>query len=690
MNSAIKFLFLVTMAISGFLLFQLQPMIARFILPWFGGSATTWTACMLFFQAGLLLGYTYAHLAIRPFPPKAQVAIHLMLISGAIATLPITPSDIWKPNAIENPTGYIFLLLSGCTALPYAVLSATSPLLQNWLTILGAKTPSRFFAMSNFGSLLGLLSYPFFVDPLLPTTTQTLVWSWGFALFAVLMAGCGLAILLGVPLETLAIGIKRPHVEDRPKFAKINNWFALSALGSMLLLATTNEITSHVPVNPFLWVIPLSIYLLSFVIVFARPAAYRPNVYVPAFAIAVIVAFALPLVLNDSHSLLRIAAELLPFGLGCMICHGELSNRQPQSQDLTLYYLVMALGGAAGGVSVSLIAPQLFADYWEYPATIIAVGLIGVVSITFPPFSKTAYTHRMLRPLTALVLIFSFGMIAYSVIMESEDVIAQSRNFYGVIKVHEEEPDSPTDHLLIMTQSGENQGEQYTDEKLRDKPACDFAADSGLGLALDYLTLRNPSVGRKLGVVGLGVGITAALSNANDTVRYYELNPAVTDFANKYFFYLKDSAAKIDVVHGDGRLTLERELVSGSQQYDLLHVDAFRGNAPPVHLMTKEAFEIYLGHLRNDGFLVVTSHPGYLNSSSLFRGLAKELGLKVRWFSSPNDCESDVGFAVFTRDGKFFLQENVGKRISQWPDNSSRTVLWTDQSSSLMSLMVWR
>src|SRR5438105_5554542 len=181
-------------------------------------------------------------------------------------------------------------------------------------------------------------------------------------------------------------------------------------------------------------------------------------------------------------------------------------------------------------------------------------------------------------------------MIAYSSITESEEVIAQIRNFYGVIKVSEEEPDSPTDHLLIMTQSGENQGEQYMDEKLRLKPACDFAADSGLGLALDYLTLRNPSLGRKLGAVGLGVGIMAASSNANDTVHYYELNPAVTDFANKYFFYLKDSAAKIDVVHGDGRLTLERELTTGSQQYDLLHVDAFRGNAPPVHLMTKEAF----------------------------------------------------------------------------------------------------
>jgi spermidine synthase len=228
------------------------------------------------------------------------------------------------------------------------------------------------------------------------------------------------------------------------------------------------------------------------------------------------------------------------------------------------------------------------------------------------------------------------------------------------------------------------------DEKLRLKPACDFAADSGLGLALDYLTLRNPSLGRKLGAVGLGVGIMAASSKANDTVHYYELNPAVTDFANKYFFYLKDSAAKIDVVHGDGRLSLERELTTGSQQYDLLHVDAFRGNAPPVHLMTKEAFEIYLRHLKNDGFLIVTSHPGYLNASSLFRGLAKELGLTVKWFSSPVDCESDVGFAVFTRDEKFLLQENVKKRISQWPDNDSRTVLWTDQSSSLMSLMVWR
>src|SRR5260370_7901310 len=207
-------------------------MIARYILPWFVGSAATLTACMLFFQAGLLLGYTYAHLAIRPFPPKAQVAIHLILISAAIATLPITPSDTWKPNGIENPTGYIFLLLSGCTALPYAMLSATSPLLQSWLTILGAKTPSRFFAMSNFGSLLGLLSYPFFLDPLLPTTTQTLVWSWGFALFAVLVAGCGLAPLLGVALETSPICIKKPHFTNIPKISTITHCFSLSPLPS--------------------------------------------------------------------------------------------------------------------------------------------------------------------------------------------------------------------------------------------------------------------------------------------------------------------------------------------------------------------------------------------------------------------------------------------------------------------------
>ena len=685
------FAFIATMALSGLLLFMVQPMMARYILPWFGGSATTWTASMLFFQAALLLGYLYAHIFTRPLSPTAQIALHAALILLAFLTLPITPSDSWKPDVVANPTGYIFLLLAASVGAPYAILSATSPLLQNWLAIIGNRAPAQFFAVSNFGSFLGLLSYPFLVEPLLPAITQTRWWSAAFVVFGVLMVACG--VLAAWMRTRLTIPHPSRLVPEREMpSAKISaKWFFFSALGSVLLLATSNSITSYVPVNPFLWVIPLSLYLLSFVVVFAGPNAYRPAYYVPAFLVATLVALLFAILYEDDYAALRIGAELVAFALGCMICHGELARRQPPPRQLTFYYVVMSAGGVAGGLFVSLLAPLVFADYWEFPLGLLLTGIVGVLMLGRHPDAR-AYERTLLRPLAACLFIGVIATAVYGVITDSRDVIAQKRNFYGVLKVEEEGRGSRADHRLAMYQAGENQGEQLLDAELRRQPSCDFAHDSGLGIALDYLAKRNGAAGRNIGVIGLGAGMLATYGTPADRIRYYELNPAVTDMAHAYFTYLKDTSAKIEILHGDGRLLLDRELAAGSRQYDLLHIDAFRGNAPPLHLMTKEAFAIYLGHLKRDGLLVVTSHSDYYNTSALFRGIADEIKMRVEWFEAhdPDDCGSKVGFAVFSRDPGFFDDPAAKERISEWPDGATTKLLWTDQSSSLMSLMIWR
>ncbi len=678
-----------TMALSGFLLFQVQPMLARYILPWFGGSATTWTVCLLFFQLSLLLGYAYAHLVARLLGPRARVAIHLVIVAVSLATLPITPSEGFRPPDADHPTWRILVLLTACVGLPYFLLSTTTPLVQNWLAFAGSGTPSRLFALSNLGSFLGLLSYPLVVDLYFPTDAQTWGWSAGYVVYAVLISAFGLLVAFVARNGPEAAAPESITVTDaaaRSAPGSFPLWFALSTFGSISLLAITNYITSYVSVNPFLWILPLSLYLLSFVVAFARPSLYRPGVFGLLYAAALAFNFFTATNLGIDNAFGVIVVNLVCFALCCMVCQGELARRQPAPERLTAFYLTLAAGGAAGGVFVSLIAPLVFPDYWELPLGLIGVGIIHIVLNRPQGEVRSLAPQRFAMP-AAVVLAAGFAL--YTELFEGDELVDRHRNFYGVLKVEEIDAGDPKWHRHIMVQAGENQGEQLLDPAKRNRATCDFGPASGIGRALASLQRRQPD-GVRLGIVGLGAGMLVSQGRPMDSFRYYELNPTVTDFARQHFTFLADAQSPVDVIHGDGRLALERELkAEGSREFDLLHIDAFRGNAPPAHLMTKEAFDVYFQHLRKGGVLAVTSHNDYYDASSLFRGMAELAGAQVRWLPPARgaDCERSVGFALFSRDPAFFA--DAGINAVGWEDKSDSKTVWTDQRSSLMSLMVW-
>ena len=678
-----------TMTLSGFLLFQVQPMMARYILPWFGGSATTWTVCLLFFQVALLLGYAYAYLFTKPLRLRTQIIIHLSIVVLSLASLPITPSEAFKPLDADNPTLRILVLLVFSVGLPYFVLSTTTPLVQKWLASLGSETPSRLFALSNLGSFLGLVTYPIFVDLYLTTDDQTWLWSAGYVAYAAVLGTFAvLTFVLRQPASPSSASATTVANQTLTIFKGIWVWFLLSMLGSVSLLAVTNYITSYVSVNPFLWILPLSIYLLSFVVTFGRPKFYRPGFVGFFYAVALAFNFfsATEFGLID-EAFGVIAINLICFLFCCLICQGELARRQPAAQGLTFFYLTLAAGGAMGGAIVSIVAPIIFLDYWELPIGLIGVGVLYIF-LYLPSGQQQFYAPRANVAMCVGVLLAA-GFAIYSELFEGEELIDRRRNFYGVIRVEEVDVDDAKKDRYVMKQAGESQGEQFQSPDRRNIASCDFNRTSGIGRVVGYLQQHNLA-GIRIGVVGLGAGMLVTQGRPQDSYRYYELNPQVTELAKEDFSFLHDTKSKISIVHGDGRLSLERELKSeGPQNYDLLHVDAFRGNAPPAHLMTKEAFEVYFRHLKTSGVLAVTSHRDYYDASSLFRGMAELLGAEVRWFPAASDCKNGAGFAIFSRSPDIFADARVQARTGDWDDHDTSKIIWTDQKSSLMSLLIW-
>lgn len=678
-NLRLVFHYGLTIFLSAFLLFQVQPIIGKMILPWFGGSASVWTTCMLFFQVILLLGYFYSHWVVRFLSPRGQSLLHVCLLAASLLLLPLAPSSDWRPTGAENPTGRILLLLAATIGLPYFVLTTTGPLIQAWFARERPGTvPYRLFALSNLGSLLALLAYPVAVEPVLPTRWQSWVWSSLFACFALL---CTLLAWRGRNVEASHIALHHDH-HPVPRGRELLSWGALAACPSILLVADTSFLTENIAPIPLLWVVPLALYLMSFVLCFESRGWYRRPVFLPLLALGLCTMAYLPtLGLNVLPVLLSTGINLAAFFVACMVCHGELARRQPHPSHLTGYYLMLATGGALGGVFVGIVAPYWFNSNYDLSVGLVLTALVASVVV----LGSHAFSSRWRRILgwgaAGILTLAIAGIRIVDHVEELEDVKVTTRNFYGTLQVFTQ--DAGRDEYRTLLHGQIVHGRQFAAGDRQDEPTAYYGRDGGAGRALQAKAVQGPL---RVGVIGLGVGTLAAYGRPGDTFRFYEIDPSVIELADSQFTYLARTQAATEMVLGDARLSLERE---PDQRFDVLLADAFSGDAVPIHLLTREAFTVYFRHLKPDGILAVHVTNRFLALAPVVKAAAESFGRQARLVVADDDPERLVypsSWVLVSADASFFKHERL-HGIANAIDSEPGFRLWRDDYSSVFAVL---
>ncbi|MBA5608518.1 fused MFS/spermidine synthase [Duganella sp. FT3S] len=671
-----------TIFLSAFLLFQIQPIVGKMVLPWFGGSAAVWSTCMLFFQLLLLLGYLYAHLTMRHLRPRRQAVLHSVLLAASVALLPIMPDASWKPGGDADPSWRILGLMAAMIGLPYFLLSSTGPLIQAWYAREEAgRIPYRLFALSNCGSLLGLLSYPLWFEPRLAAGAMSLGWSAGYGVFVLCCSALSLrgAWMAGnAPVSTADAA---PAAPERSAHAR---WAALAALPTVLLMAITSHLTENIAPIPLLWVLPLVLYLLSFILCFEGGGWYRRGWYLPLFVAIVplmIVLSMFPLLLSESAAG-QIALFSASLFVCCMVCHGELARLKPAPARLTSYYLMIAAGGAIGGVFVALLAPRLFNDNYELPMA--AIGALLLVFLTVcrepdvvMPLMGSGESWRKAIVFTATL---STCLYVGKELLIDRGAI-KARNFYGIVRVRDVGQGSAAarqlSHGTIL------HGFQYLRLDRRRWPTSYYGPASGAGVGL---AASRTEAAQRVGVVGLGAGTMAAYCRPGDYYRFYEINPLVSQLAASEFSFLSDCKARVEIAHGDARLSLEAE---PPQHFDLLVLDAFSGDAIPVHLLTREAFGAYFRHLNGGGVLAVHVSNLHLDLVPVVQSAAayyQRDSFLVDSYSDPQAGVSRAQWVLVGRPASMAHPERIRHVATQAP---RRTAVrpWTDDYSSILSVL---
>ncbi len=686
-----------TILLSAFLLFLVQPIIAKQILPWFGGTSAVWTTCMVFFQVLLLAGYAYSHFLTRRLAPPRQAQLHVALLVASLAFLPIVPREALKPAGEEDAAAAIIVLLAATIGLPYFLLSTTGPLVQKWVAHrFPEKTVYRLFALSNFGSLIGLLAFPFAIEPFAGSTVQSYAWSGAYALF---VAACAATAWRSRHRASAPLGFATtppaadaadatPHAnplgqatdERRPGAGDYALWLALSALGSVVLLAATGHITQNIASVPFLWVLPLTLYLLSFVIVFegrgGRGWYDRRWLLLPALMFVVAMAWGLAAergVLDVSIAIPLYCAGLF---VACLFCHGELALRKPAPRYLTHFYLSVSLGGALGGLAVGLVAPRVFPAYFELPLALFALSALAVYLVLG--------NRTLIGP--ALVATVATGYFGWNYVeFLRNDVIVMQRNFYGTLRVREQ--GSGTEQVRRLLHGVILHGEQPTQGADRLEPGTYYARSSGVGLAIAAKQAHGPV---KLGVVGLGIGTLATYGRAGDTIRFYELDPDVLRLARSHFTYLDATPARLEFALGDARLSMERELAAGRpQNYDVLAIDAFSSDSIPVHLITREAIALAARHIAPEGIVAVHISNRFLDLRPVLANIAQAEGLRAKLVSDEPEGDgsaSTTDWVLLARDPRAFDDPAIAARGEDIAPNPAHS-LWTDQFNNLLDVL---
>ena len=671
-----------TIVLSAFLLFLIQPLITKIILPWFGGSASVWSAALMFFQTSVLVGYAYAYWLTRRVQPRTQFVVHAVLLVASCVLLPILPSPDLRPLDGDNPTLRILILLSITIGLPCFVLSSTSPLLQVWyVRRTGSDMPYRLFAFSNLGSVLALLSFPLIIEPHFDSRVQVYAWS---GLFVVFVALCAyVAWLSRGHLQPDRVHSAVTH--DPPTVASKALWVVLSACASAMLIAVTTHLTADVAPIPLLWVVPLALYLLTFVLTFSTNRLYTRNTLLPwLVSVLAWMAYATSAVtLNIQYA---IPLYLVGLFLCCMACHGELARRRPSPAYLASYYLWIAFGGALGGTFVAIMAPSLFDTFLELPVLLLAVAVLSLAPLWRSEGTRAGIWLQR-GALIAGISLFAL-YLARNEIASREADLRTVRNFYGVLRVRDKDVGTPMAMRILIHGRIQHGSEPLAGDRNR-LPGSYYAPESGVGAAILALQAQGAI---RYGVIGLGAGVMAGYARPGDYLRIYEINPATLPIAEQMFSFLshaRDVGADAKVLMGDARLTLEKQ---PRQQYDLLVVDAFSSDAVPVHLLTQEAFRLYFEHLKADGVLAVHVSNQYLDLVPVCARAAELLDRSAVVVDSPQNRESFAktsNWVLVTSNRTLYQRTEFTGTVMRPARVDSAFTAWTDQYSSLWPLVVF-
>ncbi|NYF50275.1 fused MFS/spermidine synthase [Tunturiibacter gelidoferens] len=672
--SASRLLYSTTIFLGAFLLFLVEPMAAKQLLPVLGGSSAVWLTCLVFFQVTLLFGYVYAHWITRCQATTWRRHVYLVTLAAATVLLiaqKIFPAEPGRGS--DQPVTTIFSTLAFTIGLPFLLLSATSPLLQVWFQrSKGGTIPYRLFALSNFGSLLALIAYPFVVEPHLTLQFQRSLWSFGFIVYAVFCA----VITRQLPAPAPADAVEETQA-PAPAPAKAKwLWFLLPLAAAMQLSAVTSHLTVNIAAIPLLWMLPLAVYLLTFILAFEFPALYRRGIVV---RLLVVMLASLGYAISKTDVSLPIGIAILFFLAECFLaglfCHAEAYALRPKNPaETTLFYLWIAAGGAAGTFCIGIASPMIFSANYD-----LAISFFVTAALAIAVTWSDGWPQRLLWSTASALLLF-FAIMLHTAY--AREAILEVRNFYGTLRVKQTVgPHGGTERMLL---NGTIQhGTQLFAPGLTRTPTTYYADNSGIGLALHHCCGERP---RNIAVIGLGTGTIATYGAANDRIRFYEINPLVRPIAQNLFTYLRDSPAQITFADGDARTSLTRE---APQNFDIIAIDAFSGDAIPLHLLTIEAIALYKKHLAPDGILAFHVSNQYLNLAPEIGQLARDSNLQAKLIESPPDDSLGAYRATWillTSSHTFFEQPEITTAASAVPTDA-RLRTWTDDYSSILPIL---
>lgn len=712
-----------TLCLSAALMFCVQPMFAKLVLPLFGGAPAVWNTAMVFFQATLLAGYAYAHLISRRLAPRAQLAVHGLVLIAAFISLPLAIPAGSEPPAEGSPIFWLVLLLAGTLASPFFALSATAPLLQRWFSRTdhpAARDPYFLYSASNIGSLVGLLGYPLLLEPLLGAGQQTFLWAVGFVAFALAIITCGVMQLRFTADSTerdAELSATTPAVTARDRLW----WVLLALVPSSLLLGVTTYITTDLASVPLLWAVPLAIYLLSFIIAFARRPVLKHTWMLAAQPFLIVAVVASMALTSETEPVWSLALHLLAFFVTATVCHGELARLRPDARDLTEFYLLISLGGVLGGMFNALAAPLLFTSAHEYMLALVAACLLRPATAAAPAdrwaelvLPLVLAVFLLALPLTSLLgddnlppavivfvtfllaacasrpLRFGLGIAAVLVLspyrLGSPAVLAAERSFFGIYKVVMSE-DENTKELWHGTTV---HGAEFVEPRRWREPLTYYHHAGPFG---SFFAARSDRQNGRIGVAGLGTGALACYARPGESWRFYEIDPAMVRLArdNRHFHYLSECGGQAEVVLGDARLSLK---AAPDESLDVLVLDAFSSDAIPIHLLTREAVQLYMRKLAPGGVLLFHLSNRYFRLAPLVSRLAGEEGLAARYHEYWPDGEAEDDGAYAVELMAVARQDQVlsfldGKGGWAGPPASSASTIWTDDHSDILSVLKW-